>query len=149
MAFRMESMEHTYRGLLSAKEEELSQLMSRMRVYEEENRKLNDINRTLQLTRDRPERIDTLSQIHHVDSNIKTAAKDRDKENEDLNAQRSHFKENQGNNYNNNNGNTYGNTRGNINGDINSNTNGNGSHDLKEQKAANELLKKELDRVKQ
>lgn len=81
-----------------------------MRLYEEENRKLNDINRTLQLTRDRPERIDTLSQIHHVDSNLKTAGKDRDKENEDLNVQRSFHKDSHGNNNNTN-----------FNGNINSN----------------------------
>lgn len=60
-------MDRTYRGLVSAKDEEIGQLVNRLRLYEDENRKLNDINKTLQLTKDnRNEKIDQLSQIHHL-----------------------------------------------------------------------------------
>lgn len=63
----------------------------RLRGYEDENRKLNDINKTLHLTKERNENnIDKLSQIHHLESNIKS-----NKENEDFNIPRSNYKENQ------------------------------------------------------
>jgi len=82
-------MEMTYQKLLSSKEEELQQLTNRLRVYEGENRKLSDVNRTLQLTKERNDlvldkhndNLDKLSQIHHLDSHFKP-----NKENEDLNA---------------------------------------------------------------
>lgn len=63
-ALRMESLDRTYKSLVAAKEEEISQLTNRLRMYEDENRKLNDINKTLQLTRDRPDRLDNISQIN-------------------------------------------------------------------------------------
>lgn len=52
-----------------------------------------DINKTLQLTKDRA--LDNLSQIHALDSNVKsrTHLKDREKENEDANIPRSHIKD--------------------------------------------------------
>jgi hypothetical protein len=81
-------VERTYRGLVSTKDEEIGQLVNRLRLYEDENRKLNDINKTLHLTKERNENnLDKLSQIHHLESNIKS-----NKENEDYNAQRSNFK---------------------------------------------------------
>lgn len=46
-------------------------------MYEDENRKLVDINKTLMLTKDR--QIDNLSQIHHPESNVKSLIKDRNK----------------------------------------------------------------------
>jgi hypothetical protein len=61
----MESMDRTYKNLLSAKDEEVAQLTQRLRLYEDENRRLNDINKTLHLTKDKPDKIDNLSQIHH------------------------------------------------------------------------------------
>jgi len=61
----MESMDRTYKNLLSAKDEEVAQLTQRLRLYEDENRRLNDINKTLHLIKDKPDKIDNLSQIHH------------------------------------------------------------------------------------
>lgn len=88
----MQSMDRTYKNLITAKDQQIGQLSNRLRLYEEENRKLNDINKTLQLTRDKHDKIDNLSQIHYLQSNLKSALKDKDKENEDNNGQRSHFK---------------------------------------------------------
>ena len=68
-------MERTYKGLVSAKDEEIGQLMGRLRMYEEENRRLADHNRTLQFTKEKVDRIDNLSQIHHPESNIKIREK--------------------------------------------------------------------------
>jgi cytochrome c-type biogenesis protein CcmH/NrfF len=47
----MDSLDRTYKALVSAKEEEITQLTHRLRCYEDENRKLIDINKTLQLTK--------------------------------------------------------------------------------------------------
>ena len=69
-------MDRTYKDLASAKDEEISQLTGRLRLYEDENRKLNDVNKTLQLTKDKGP-IDNLSRIHHPESNIKTNQKDK------------------------------------------------------------------------
>lgn len=91
----MESLDRTYKALVSAKEEEISQLTYRLRAYEDENRKLVDINKTLQLTRDRPDRLDNLSQINPLESNIKSRTHHKDKENEDGNVPASHIKDNQ------------------------------------------------------
>lgn len=75
--------------MVGTKEEEIGQFVLRLRNYEDENRKLNDINRTLQLTKEKNDNLDRFSQIHHPESNIKI-----NKENEDFNIQRSHIKEN-------------------------------------------------------
>ncbi len=91
----MEGLDRTYKSLVAAKEEEISQLTNRLRVYEDENRKLNDINKTLQLTRDRPERLDNISQINPLESNIKSRTHMKSKENDDGNIPASHIKENQ------------------------------------------------------
>lgn len=72
MALRLESMERTYKSLVSAKDEQIGQLVGRLRLYEDQNRKLTDANKTLQLTKDRnQDHLDKLSQIHHLDSNVK------------------------------------------------------------------------------
>lgn len=89
----MESLDRTYKNLLTCKDDEINQLTQRLRLYEDENRKLTDINKTLQLTKDRPDKIDNLSQIHHPDSHLKSYMKDRNKENEDHNLPNSIFKD--------------------------------------------------------
>jgi hypothetical protein len=93
-ALRMESLDRTYKALVSAKEEEVSQLTHRLRAYEDENRKLVDINKTLHLTKDR-DRLDNISQINPLESNIKSRTHHKDKENDDGNIPSSHIKDNQ------------------------------------------------------
>jgi hypothetical protein len=111
--FRTDSMDRTYKALLSAKDEEIGQLTQRLRSYEDENRKLVDINKTLQLTKDRADKIDNLSQINHQESNIKSRT--YQKENEDANIPKSSYKEQQ---------------------------------ELKEQRAINEELRREIENLK-
>lgn len=55
---------------------------------------MNDINKTLQLTRDRPDRLDNISQINHLESNIKSRTHHKEKENDDGNVPGSHLKDN-------------------------------------------------------
>ena len=75
----MENMERTLRGIIDTKDAEIIQLRHRLKVYEDENRRLNDLNRTLTITRQ--EKIENLSNITHIDSNMKS----HNKENMDIN----------------------------------------------------------------
>lgn len=47
----MENMERTLKGIVDTKEAEIVQLRHKMKIYEDENRRLNDLNRTLTITR--------------------------------------------------------------------------------------------------
>jgi hypothetical protein len=47
----MENMDHMYKNIVQTKDEEISQLFNRLKMYEDENKRLGDMNRTLQLTK--------------------------------------------------------------------------------------------------
>jgi hypothetical protein len=47
----MENMERTLRGIIDTKDAEIIQLRHRLKVYEDENKRLNDLNKTLTITR--------------------------------------------------------------------------------------------------
>ncbi len=44
-------MERTLRGIIDTKDAEITQLRHRLKVYEDENRRVNDLNKTLTITR--------------------------------------------------------------------------------------------------
>ena len=65
-AIRMENMETTLKKVIQNKDEEITSLRQRLKGYEDENKRLNEINRTLQLTSKQDKQmIDNLSRIHH------------------------------------------------------------------------------------
>ena len=47
---RMEGLERSLKNLAEAKDEEIGQLRHRIKIYEDENKRLSDENRTLQIT---------------------------------------------------------------------------------------------------
>ena len=78
-------MEITLKKVIETKEDEITQLRHRLRVYEDENKRLNEFNRTLQLTSKEQKVIDNLSHIHHPESQTKEM-KSVEKENRNLNS---------------------------------------------------------------
>ena len=48
---RMENMERTLKGIIDTKDAEVFQLRHKLKIYEDENRRLNDLNKTLTITR--------------------------------------------------------------------------------------------------
>lgn len=66
---RMQNMQRTLRGIIDTKDAQIIQLRHRLKIYQDENRRLCDLNKTLTITRQ--QKIDNISNISQIDSNIK------------------------------------------------------------------------------
>ena len=83
---RLENMETTMNKVIETKNHEITSLRQRLKGYEDENKRLNEINRTLQLTSKQDKQmLDNLSRIHHPESNTKDIIGTVNKENRNQN----------------------------------------------------------------